>query len=150
MQRRVTPVVVDQRRHREVRVVLADLSPAVHDAAEEIGGIGVQADITDPDDVTRLFDTTERVDVLVNNAGIITISRLEELTLDDWDRVLRVNTTGTFLCCQAAAARMRAQGHDLLYWENVEGGHGGAADNAQRAQMMALAFAFLWMQLGKP
>jgi meso-butanediol dehydrogenase/(S,S)-butanediol dehydrogenase/diacetyl reductase len=92
------------------RVVLADLSPAVHDAAEEIGGIGVQADITDPDDVTRLFDTTERVDVLVNNAGIITISRLEELTLDDWDRVLRVNTTGTFLCCQAAAARMRAQG----------------------------------------
>ena len=92
------------------RVVLADLSDAVHDAAEEIGGLGVQADITDPADVTRLFDAAERVDVLVNNAGIITISRLEELTLDDWDRVLRVNTTGTFLCCQAAAARMRAQG----------------------------------------
>ena len=92
------------------RVVLADLSDAVHDAAEEIGGLGVQADITDPGDVTRLFDTAERVDVLVNNAGIITISRLEELTLDDWDRVLRVNTTGAFLCCQAAAAKMRAQG----------------------------------------
>jgi meso-butanediol dehydrogenase/(S,S)-butanediol dehydrogenase/diacetyl reductase len=92
------------------RVVLADLSEAVHDAAEEVGGLGVQADITDPADVTRLFDAAERVDVLVNNAGIITISRLEELTLDDWDRVLRVNTTGTFLCCQAAAARMRAQG----------------------------------------
>jgi meso-butanediol dehydrogenase/(S,S)-butanediol dehydrogenase/diacetyl reductase len=92
------------------RVVLADLSDAVHDAAEEVGGLGVQADITDPADVTRLFDAAERVDVLVNNAGIITISRLEELTLDDWDRVLRVNTTGTFLCCQAAAARMRAQG----------------------------------------
>ena len=47
------------------------------------------------------------------------------------------------------AARMRAQGHDVLYWENVEGGHGGAADNAQRAQMIALASAFLWLQLGK-
>ena len=75
------------------------------EAAAELGGIGVQADITDPADVTRLFDAAERVDVLVNNAGIITISKLEELTLDDWDRVLRVNTTGAFLCCQAAAAQ---------------------------------------------
>jgi prolyl oligopeptidase len=46
------------------------------------------------------------------------------------------------------AARMREQGHDVLYWENLEGGHGGAADNAQRAQMMALENTFLWMQLG--
>ena len=46
------------------------------------------------------------------------------------------------------AARMREQGHALLYWENIEGGHGGAADNAQRAQMMALEYAFLWQQLG--
>jgi meso-butanediol dehydrogenase/(S,S)-butanediol dehydrogenase/diacetyl reductase len=92
------------------RVVLADRSERVHEAATEVGGIGVQADITDPADVTRVFDAAERVDVLVNNAGIITISKLEELTLEDWDRVLRVNTTGVFLCCQAAAARMRAQG----------------------------------------
>jgi prolyl oligopeptidase len=46
------------------------------------------------------------------------------------------------------AARMRAQGHELLYWENVEGGHGGAADNGQKAQMMALEYSFLWQQLG--
>ena len=91
-------------------VVLADRSEAVLEAAAEVGGIGVQADITDPADVTRVFDAAERVDVLVNNAGIITISKLEELTLDDWDRVLRVNTTGAFLCCQAAAALMRSQG----------------------------------------
>ncbi|HWK29203.1 MAG TPA: SDR family oxidoreductase [Solirubrobacter sp.] len=92
------------------RVVLADRSDAVHAAAEELGGTGVQADVTVPEDVERVFAAADRVDVLVNNAGIITISRLEELTLDDWERVLRVNTTGTFLCCQAAAARMRAQG----------------------------------------
>src|SRR4051794_7605765 len=92
------------------RVVLADRSEAIHEVAEELGGIGVQADVTDPADVERVFTAAERVDVLVNNAGIITISRLEELTLEDWDRVLRVNTTGAFLCCQAAAARMRAQG----------------------------------------
>ncbi len=45
------------------------------------------------------------------------------------------------------AARMREQGHALLYWENIEGGHGGAADNAQRAQMSALEFSFLWQTL---
>ena len=47
------------------------------------------------------------------------------------------------------AARMAEQGHDLLYYENIEGGHGGAADNRQRADMMALEFAFLWQQLGR-
>ncbi|MDP1902111.1 MAG: prolyl oligopeptidase family serine peptidase [Rubrivivax sp.] len=46
------------------------------------------------------------------------------------------------------AARMREQGHALLYWENIEGGHGGAADNRQRAQMLALEYSFLWLQLG--
>jgi prolyl oligopeptidase len=45
------------------------------------------------------------------------------------------------------AARMLEQGHDLLYYENIEGGHGAAADNAQRADMMALEFSFLWQQL---
>ncbi len=46
------------------------------------------------------------------------------------------------------AARMLEQGHRVLYWENIEGGHGGAADNGQRAQMQALEFSFLWRQLG--
>ena len=46
------------------------------------------------------------------------------------------------------AARMLEQGHPLLYWENIEGGHGGAADNGQRAQMVALEYTFLWQQLG--
>jgi prolyl oligopeptidase len=47
------------------------------------------------------------------------------------------------------AARMLEQGHDLLYYENIEGGHGGAADNEQRATMLALEFGFLWKQLGR-
>ena len=40
-------------------------------------------------------------------------------------------------------ARMQAAGHDVLYYENIEGGHGGAADNRQRARMWALTFSFL-------
>ena len=45
------------------------------------------------------------------------------------------------------AARMAEQGHDCLYYENIEGGHGGAANNRQQAYMNALAYSFLWQQL---
>jgi prolyl oligopeptidase len=45
-------------------------------------------------------------------------------------------------------ARMMEQGHDVLYYENIEGGHGGAADAQQRAHLLALEISYLWMQLG--
>lgn len=44
-------------------------------------------------------------------------------------------------------AKMLDMGADVRYYENVEGGHGGAADNTQRAHMWALAFTFLWQKL---
>jgi len=44
-------------------------------------------------------------------------------------------------------AKMREQGHDVTYYENIEGGHGGAADNRQAAFMQALAYTFLWEHL---
>ncbi len=46
------------------------------------------------------------------------------------------------------AHKMAAMGSDLLFYENIEGGHGGAANNKQQAFMSALAFTFLWKQLG--
>ncbi|MFF0080653.1 SDR family oxidoreductase [Streptomyces canus] len=102
-------------------VLLLDLSEAVEEAAQEVsaqypggGAIGVCADVTSPDDVARAFDLADRtrngVDILVNNAGVITISPLEDLSLADWQKVIAVNTTGTFLCAQAAAANMRVHG----------------------------------------
>jgi prolyl oligopeptidase len=45
-------------------------------------------------------------------------------------------------------ARMKEQGHDVLYYENIEGGHGGAANNKQSAYMWALAYTFLLKELG--
>jgi prolyl oligopeptidase len=47
------------------------------------------------------------------------------------------------------AARMLEQGHDVLYYENTEGGHAGAANNEQRAHLQALEFSYLWQQLGR-
>ena len=46
-------------------------------------------------------------------------------------------------------AMMEAAGKDVRYYENIEGGHGGAANNAQAAHMNALAYTFLWQQLTK-
>ena len=47
-------------------------------------------------------------------------------------------------------ARMKEQGHDVLYYENIEGGHAGAADNKQAAYMWAMAYTFLTKELGLP
>jgi len=44
---------------------------------------------------------------------------------------------------------MLALGHPVLYYENIEGGHGGAADNEQRATLQALEFTYLWQQLAR-
>jgi prolyl oligopeptidase len=44
-------------------------------------------------------------------------------------------------------AKLSEMGHDVLLYENIEGGHGGAADNKQAAFMSALAYTFLWKQL---
>ncbi|WAJ28098.1 SDR family oxidoreductase [Antarcticirhabdus aurantiaca] len=72
------------------------------------------ADVTDKDQVVALYDAAERafggVDISVQNAGVITIAKVEELTIEEWRKVLDVNTTGVFLCCQEAIARMRRQG----------------------------------------
>jgi meso-butanediol dehydrogenase / (S,S)-butanediol dehydrogenase / diacetyl reductase len=100
-------------------VVLVDRDAAVQDTARELAGTGASAtglvaDVTSEDDVRSVFaqvrEQHDRVDVLVNNAGVITISRLEDLSLADWDRVLAVNTTGTFLCSKAAVQLMRDRG----------------------------------------
>jgi prolyl oligopeptidase len=47
-------------------------------------------------------------------------------------------------------ARMKEQGHPVWYYENIEGGHGGAANNRQSAYMQALAYTFLKQQLFEP
>jgi prolyl oligopeptidase len=46
-------------------------------------------------------------------------------------------------------ALMKKQGHEVLYYENIEGGHGGSANNEQRAYMQSLAYSFLWRELNR-
>ncbi len=72
------------------------------------------ADVTDKASVAALYDKAEQefgsVDISVQNAGVITIARIEAMTEAEWDKIMDVNTKGVFLCCQEAIARMRKHG----------------------------------------
>jgi meso-butanediol dehydrogenase / (S,S)-butanediol dehydrogenase / diacetyl reductase len=105
-------------------VVVAANEEAVHEVAEEIRtGTGAKAmsivvDVTDREQVQDLYQRTVaefgRLDVSIQNAGVITIKKLQELTEDEWDLVMDVNAKGVFLCCQAAAKYMVEQGSGRL------------------------------------
>jgi NAD(P)-dependent dehydrogenase (short-subunit alcohol dehydrogenase family) len=74
----------------------------------------VPTDVSDPASVRRLFEETQRafgrLDLLFNNAGASNPGELlEDLSLEDWQRVVDVNLTGTFLCTQQAVRLMKNQ-----------------------------------------
>lgn len=74
------------------------------------GAVGVGADVSTEDGCNTLFARTleecGRIDILVNNAGTSVAGPAEELSLAEWHRILDVNLTGPFLCCQLAAREM--------------------------------------------
>jgi meso-butanediol dehydrogenase / (S,S)-butanediol dehydrogenase / diacetyl reductase len=96
------------------RVVVADLDgPGVQKLAAELDGVPIQADVTRAEDVARMIDEPYRrwgrLDVLFNNAGVIRVQPLLDVTEAEWDRVLDVNLKAVFFVLQAAARRMKAQ-----------------------------------------
>jgi meso-butanediol dehydrogenase/(S,S)-butanediol dehydrogenase/diacetyl reductase len=100
-------------------LVIASVEAQVMDAAEALRATGAQAagvvcDVTDIAAVRALYDEAERrfgsLDVSIQNAGVITIAKVEDLTEAEWDKVMDVNTKGVFLCCQEAIRRMRKTG----------------------------------------
>ena len=96
------------------RVVLTDVDgPGVEKLAAELDGVAVQSDVTRGEDLARMIDEPYRrwgrLDVLFNNAGVIRVQPLLEVTAAEWDRVLDVNLKAVFFVLQAAARRMRAQ-----------------------------------------
>jgi NAD(P)-dependent dehydrogenase (short-subunit alcohol dehydrogenase family) len=95
----------------------AEGAAAVVDRIESMGGsaVAVQADVTREEDVSRLIgqavERFGRLDVMVNNAGIYPLVPLLEMSGAAWDEVVDANMRSTFLCTQAAARQMIAQGH---------------------------------------
>ena len=102
------------------RVVLADLDKSTTEsAAGEMRAMGLHAsaivvDVADEASVDSMVQATlereGRLDILVNNAGIAIRRAAVDLALGDWDKVLSVNMTGSFLCARAAVRPMMAAG----------------------------------------
>lgn len=95
------------------RIVVADRAAAEAESlANEIGGLAVACDVASERDLKALLDTarseTGRIDAIVSNAGISEFASLNELTLDDWNRVLATNLTPAFLLAKHAERDLRA------------------------------------------
>ena len=107
------------------RVVVADIdgeaaAEVAGDLAKqsEAGSMSVRVDVSDEESakemVAKTVESFGRVDVLVNNATIIATipmsrGRIEEISIEEWDRLMAVNLKGVFLCCRAVLPSMRQQ-----------------------------------------
>src|SRR5688500_18300161 len=81
---------------------------AIRAAGQE--AVAVQADVAEEADAQRMVETVldrfGRIDVLVNNAGILTQSHLVEMPIEMWDEMMRTNLRGAFLCTRAVLPGM--------------------------------------------
>lgn len=127
------------------KVVVADVQGAKAQAvAEELAALGreslaVEVDVSQESSVAALAEKTlarfERVDILVNDAGIYPRSSVVEMSEREWDRVIDVNLGGNFLCSRAFVPTMRAQkrgriiaiASGIAHYGAKEGGHYAAS-----------------------
>jgi meso-butanediol dehydrogenase/(S,S)-butanediol dehydrogenase/diacetyl reductase len=98
-------------------LVLADYDLGIaEEAAASVRALGrravaLQVDVSQPDSVAAMIEQVRqafgRLDVAVNNAGVVSLGRVDELPVSEWDRIMNINARGVFLCCQAELKLMR-------------------------------------------
>ncbi|MTI09739.1 SDR family NAD(P)-dependent oxidoreductase [Curvivirga aplysinae] len=86
---------------------------------------GVVADFSDPkaaeDTISNIITKAGRLDILVNNAGMMQEANIEDMSLEDWDRNLRVNLTAPFLLIKAALPYLRESKGSIVNIGSIEG-----------------------------
>ncbi|PWW42981.1 MULTISPECIES: SDR family oxidoreductase [Paenibacillus] len=104
-----------------------DKAEQVADIARQKGvrAITVQADLARKEDVERLFSETisqlGKVDILINNAGIMKTTPLADVTEEEFDQQFAINVKGTFFACQQALKHMEDQGRIVNFSTSVNG-----------------------------
>jgi NADP-dependent 3-hydroxy acid dehydrogenase YdfG len=100
-------VVLGARRVERLQTLVAEITAAGGKA------LAVETDVTHREQVQRLVDaaveTSGRIDVLINNAGVMPLSPLERLKVDEWDRMIDVNLKGVLYGIAAALPPMKTQ-----------------------------------------
>jgi len=117
------------------RVFITDLDPdAVGAAAAELGEScrGLAADVAVQEQVVSVVEAAreflgEKIDVLVNCAGFIGQGRVEEITVEEWDRMFAVNCRGTFLFCKHVVPLMKRRGYGKIVNFSSKSGKTGSA-----------------------
>ena len=105
------------------RVLFVDLDATKSEEviAQVPGAEAILCDITDEDRLARAFSKIQRLDILVNCAGIGLVGNVEETTQTDWQRLFRVNVDGTFLTIKAALPLLLASQGSILNIGSVAG-----------------------------
>lgn len=76
--------------------------------------------------VTRASTKLRRLDTLVNNAGVELLKAMEDITVEEWDRLMAVNVRGVFLCCKHVIPHMKKQGKGNIINMGSSAGYIGA------------------------
>jgi NAD(P)-dependent dehydrogenase (short-subunit alcohol dehydrogenase family) len=142
-------------------VVVAEVNPETGtDAAGELGGTFVRTDVTDPASVRGMVETVVdehgRIDVLVNNAGVVHNIPSEEVPDEEWRKVMSVNLDGVFYCCREVGKAMLGRGSgaivNIASMSGVVSNHPQpqAAYNASKAGVITLtkSLAGEWARRG--
>ena len=110
--------------------------------AKKLVALGVEvykADVAKEEDVTTLFQKVGGVDVLVNNAGISLIKQIQDISYEEYQRVMSVNMGGAFLCSREAARAMIDKKSGLIVnISSVWGEVGGSCESVYSASKAAL------------
>ena len=127
---------------RGAKVALVDIA-GLTGLDAPAGSLALHADVTSPDEVRRVVEAIVAafggLQVLVNNAGICPLTAFEDISEEEWDRVLAVNLKGAFLCCQAALPHLRQAGRRgrVINISSVGGQMGGLLVGAHYAASKA-------------
>ena len=120
--------------------------------------IAIEADCGDVASIDAMIARTVaelgRLDVIVNNAGVMRYAQIMDLTEADWDRIHRVNAKGVFFCLQRAAREMISQGGGgrIINIASISGRGYPGASNAAYAASKGAVISLTWMaaqQLGR-
>jgi NAD(P)-dependent dehydrogenase (short-subunit alcohol dehydrogenase family) len=121
-------------------VICARKKDRCEQAADALRSRGAQilalgCDVKDKAAIHRVVEETlakfGRIDILINNAGVSWGAAVEDMTLEQWDKVISTNLTGTFLFCQAVNKAMAAQGSGKIINIASVAGLGGASSDLQ-------------------
>lgn len=131
------------------RVGVLDRDDAVEAVAADIGAVALRASVTEEAEIDAALTRFGALDALVNCAGIVRFGPLLEVSLADWQAVVDVNLTGTFVVARAAATRMTMGGAivNIGSMNGIAPGPGSGAYGATKAavhlltQQMALEWA---------